>query len=124
MPSYIEDFVQKVISQNRPEKKMEVKVGNKVYLVTFHPTPEEKEVNIYGFDIGDQKELERKLQESEKKYHEIVETAKEVDAKLRETFDYIVKTANEVNAKLKETLDHLEELVRKRNWNLRMLIYR
>lgn len=41
LPSYIEDFVQKVISQNRPEE-MEVKVGNKAYLVTFHPTPIKK----------------------------------------------------------------------------------
>jgi len=86
LPSYLEDFVQKVISQNRPEK-IEVKVGNKAYLVTFHPTPK-TEVNISGFDISDHKELERKLQESEKNYHEIVKTAKEVDAKLKETLDH------------------------------------
>jgi len=95
---------------------MEVKVGNKVYLVTFHPTPDEREVTLYGFDITDQKELEKKLQESEKKYRDIVETAKEVDATLGATFDHIIETANEVNAKLKETLNHLEELVRKRTY--------
>ena len=117
LPSYIEDFKQKIIFQKSP-KKMEVKVGNKVYLVTFHPTPDEREVTLYGFDITDQKELEKKLQESEKKYRDIVEIAKEVDAKLGDTFDYIVETANEVNAKLKETLNHLEELVRKRTLEL------
>ncbi len=117
LPSYIEDFEQKIIFQKSP-KKMEVKVGNKVYLVTFHPTPDEREVTLYGFDITDQKELEKKLQESEKKYRDIVETAKEVDAKLGDIFDYIVATANEVNAKLKETLNHLEELVRKRTLEL------
>jgi PAS domain S-box-containing protein len=116
-PSYIEDFEQNIIFQKSP-KKIEVKVGNKVYLVTFHPTPDEREVTLYGFDITDQKELEKKLQESEKKYRDIVETAKEVDAKLGDTFDYIVETANEVNAKLKETLNHLEELVRKRTLEL------
>jgi len=116
-PCYIEDFEQKRIFQKSPEK-MEVKVGNKVYMVTFHPTPDEREVTLYGFDITDQKELEKKLQESEKKYRDIVETAKEVDAKLGDTFDYIVNTANEVNAKLKETLNHLEELVRKRTLEL------
>ena len=55
LPSHIGDFVQRVISRNSPEK-MEVKVGKKVYLVVFHPLPEEECVNIYGFDISDQKE--------------------------------------------------------------------
>ncbi len=116
-PCYIEDFEQKRIFQKSPDK-MEVKVGNKVYMVTFHPTPDEREVTLYGFDITDQKELEKKLHESEIKYRDIVETAKEVDAKLGDSFDYIVNTANEVNAKLKETLNHLEELVRKRTLEL------
>ncbi len=66
VPSYIGDFVQKVTSQNSPEK-MEVKVGKKTYLVAFHPLPEDKCVNIYGFDISDQKELEKKLLESEER---------------------------------------------------------
>ena len=59
VPSHIGDFVQRVISQNSPEK-MEVKVGKREYLVTFHPLLEDKCVNIYGFDISDQKELEKK----------------------------------------------------------------
>jgi PAS domain S-box-containing protein len=117
VPSYIEYFVQNAISQKSPTK-MEVEVENKVYLVTFHPTPEEKEVSLYGFDITDQKKLEKKLQESENKYRDIIETAKEVDVKLGAIFDHIVETANEVNAKLKETLNHLEELVRKRTLEL------
>ena len=33
LPSHIEDFVQRVISRNSPEK-MEVKAGKRVYLVT------------------------------------------------------------------------------------------
>ena len=65
LPSYIVDFVQRIISLNSP-KKMEVNVGKRVYLVDFHPIPEEECVNIYGFDISDQKELEEK-------YHDIVE---------------------------------------------------
>ena len=64
LPSFIGDFVQRVISLNLPEK-MEVKAGNRVYLVSFHPLPEEECVNIYGFDISDQKELKEKLWESE-----------------------------------------------------------
>ncbi len=65
LPSYIGDLVQRVISRNSPEK-MEVKVGERVYLVEFHPLPEEECVNIYGFDISDQKELEKILRIKEK----------------------------------------------------------
>jgi PAS domain S-box-containing protein len=76
LPSSVGDFVKRVISQSIP-RKMEVKVGKKVYLVTFHPIPENESVNLYGFDISDQKTLEEKLRESEEKYHNIVETANE-----------------------------------------------
>ena len=60
LPSYIVDFVQRVIFRNSPEK-MEVKEGKRVYLVTFHPLPEEDCVSVYGFDISDQKKFEKKL---------------------------------------------------------------
>ena len=45
---------------------MELKIEKKVYLVAFHPSSEEKCVNIYGFDITDQKELEERLRIKEK----------------------------------------------------------
>jgi Sensory domain found in PocR len=64
LPSYIGDFVQRVLCRNSPEK-MEVKVGKRVYLIVFHPLAEQARVNISGFDISDQKELKEKIQESE-----------------------------------------------------------
>ncbi|HET8688893.1 MAG TPA: PocR ligand-binding domain-containing protein, partial [Methanosarcina sp.] len=64
LPSCIEDIVKNVISLNRPEK-MEVKIEKKVYLVAFHPSSEEKCVNIYGFDVSDWRGSEKKHQESE-----------------------------------------------------------
>ena len=67
LPSSIVDFMQRAISRINPEK-MEVKVGNRVYLVVFHPIPEQECVNISGFDISDQKELEEKLWESEERF--------------------------------------------------------
>jgi ligand-binding sensor protein len=79
LPSSIGGFVQRVISRNSPEK-MEIKVGKRVYLVTFHPLPEEECVNIYGFDISDQKEFEEKVQESKAKEMENVELADIIDA--------------------------------------------
>ena len=60
LPPHIENIVHRTISLKSPEK-IEVKAGNRVYLVSFHPLPEEECVNIYGFDISDQKELEEKL---------------------------------------------------------------
>jgi PAS domain S-box-containing protein len=59
----IEDLVQRAISRNISEK-FEVKVGKRVYLLTFHPLPEDECVNIYGLDISHQKDLERELQEN------------------------------------------------------------
>ncbi len=60
LPSNIGDLVHRVIYQNIPEK-MEVIVGKRVYMLAFHPLSEEEYVNIYGFDISDQKELEEKI---------------------------------------------------------------
>jgi hypothetical protein len=64
LPSYIGDLVQRVITRNSPEK-MEIDVGKGVYLVVFHPLPEQECVNISGFDISDRIELEEKPRESE-----------------------------------------------------------
>ncbi|MDQ1254206.1 MAG: hypothetical protein QG646_3432 [Euryarchaeota archaeon] len=65
LPPDLADFAQRVISRKIPEK-MEVKVEQGVYLIIFHPLPEEEHINIYGFDISDQKELEEKLRIKEK----------------------------------------------------------
>jgi len=74
LPLNIENIVRRVISLNYPEK-IEVKAGNKVYLVSIHPLPEEECVNIYGFDISDQKEFEVKLRESEEQYRAFFENS-------------------------------------------------
>ena len=76
LPSSIVDLVQRVVYQNSPEK-METKVGNRIYLVIFSPLPEQECVNISGFDISAQKDVEGKLRESENKYRNIVETSVE-----------------------------------------------
>jgi hypothetical protein len=60
LPSGIEDFVQRVISPNSPEK-IEVKAGKKVYLIAFYPLPKEERVNISGLDISDQKVIGSKF---------------------------------------------------------------
>ena len=78
LPSCVGEFVQRVISRNSPEK-IEVKVGKKVYLLSFHPSSGEECVNIYGFDISDQKELEGKLQESEAREMANLELAEIID---------------------------------------------
>jgi hypothetical protein len=74
MPQDIAYLMQRVISRNSPEK-VKIKVEKRIYQVTFYPSPEEECVNIYGFDISDQNELERKLQESKEDLAEVHKTA-------------------------------------------------
>src|SRR5665647_2528401 len=78
LPSYFIDVVNGVTSINAPQK-MEVEVGNRVYLVSFHPLPEEECINIYGFDISDQKDFKEKVQESEIQKMANVELAEIID---------------------------------------------
>ncbi len=79
LPSSIGELVQRVLSQNNPEK-LEVKVGNRLYLVVFHPLPEQKCVNISGFDISDHKVLEEKVPESNAREMANLELGEIVDA--------------------------------------------
>ncbi len=64
VPLHVENVIRRVISQNDSEK-MELNVGKRIYSVSFHPLPEEECVNIYGFDISEQKEIEEKLRKNE-----------------------------------------------------------
>lgn len=67
LPPSLENFVQKVFFRN-VSKKLEIKVKDRIYLVSFHPLLKEGYVNIYGFDISAQKGLEEKLRKKEKQY--------------------------------------------------------
>ena len=78
LPSNIGDIVQRVLSQHSPIK-IEVKVGKKAYLTTFYHFTEDKCVNIYGFEICDQKELAEKVQESKAKKVENLELSEVID---------------------------------------------
>jgi PAS domain S-box-containing protein len=91
LPSSIVDYVQGIISRNSP-KKMEVKVGKRVYLVVFHPLSEQECVNISGFDISDRKDLEEKLLEGEEKYRAIFDNS--IDSVLLTSPDGTIQAAN------------------------------
>jgi PAS domain-containing protein len=75
LPSHIGDIVQRVISLNNPEK-MEVKAGNRVYLVVLSPLPKQECVNISGFDITDCKQAEEKARWNEVRLVEAQRLAK------------------------------------------------
>ena len=103
--------MQRVISRNSSEK-IEVNAGNRVFLLTFHSILEEC-VNIYGFDISDQKEVERKLRDSESKYRNIVETSVEGIW----IFNAVSKTTY-VNEKMAEMLGYNpEEMIGRFIWD-------
>lgn len=72
LPSHVGNIVQKVLSQNSPEK-MEVKAGNRTYLVVFSPLPEQECVNISGFDISAQKKSEETFLENIQLYKTLFE---------------------------------------------------
>jgi PAS domain S-box-containing protein len=111
VPSDIGDFVQRVISLNSPEK-IEVEAGNRVYLVAFHPLPEEECVNIYGFDISDQKELEEKLREGKEKYRQLVVARditerKKADEERERLLDYILQEKERLSALINSITDEV-----------------
>jgi hypothetical protein len=78
LPSSVRELVQKIISRNSPEK-IEVKVGKSIYLVIFHPLPEQECVSISGFYISDHKKLEEKVQESNAREMAKVELSEIID---------------------------------------------
>ncbi|MGB9926922.1 MAG: PAS domain S-box protein [Methanosarcina sp.] len=96
LPLNIIDLVQKVIFRNSPEK-LEIRVGNKVYLVVFSPLAEQECVIISGFEISNQKEHEETF-ESEEKYRTIFESS--LDAVLLTTPDRTIQAVNPAACKL------------------------
>jgi ligand-binding sensor protein len=80
IPSKIGNIVQRVTSQNSPER-MEIRARKRMYMVAFYPSSEEEYVDIYGFDMGDKREFEGKLRGSETQEEENLELAKIIDAK-------------------------------------------
>jgi hypothetical protein len=60
LPSSIVDLVQKAISWNS-HAQMEVKVGNRVYLDSFHPLLEDECINVHVFDISNHKVIGNKF---------------------------------------------------------------
>jgi PAS domain S-box-containing protein len=99
LPSDVRDFVQRALAKNVPEK-MEVQVEKRTYLITFHSLPEEEYVNMYGFDISDQKEIEVRLREA---YEEIQSQSEELrvsNEELRVQSDEL----NEANALLHDSV--------------------
>jgi PAS domain S-box-containing protein len=95
LPSDIRDFAQSALAQNTSEK-MEIQVEKRTYLVTFHSLPKEECVNMYGFDISDQKEIEARLREAYEKIQIQSEELQVSNEELRVQQDEL----NEANALL------------------------
>jgi len=67
IPLSLGNLVKRVISRENPEKT-EIKVGKRVYLVSFNPLEGGEQVNAYGFDITSYKKLKEKLQVKERQH--------------------------------------------------------
>src|SRR5665647_3685312 len=57
LPLFIGDFVRRAISSNKTQRT-EIKVEKSIYLFLFQPSKVENSVNIYGFDVTDQRKFE------------------------------------------------------------------
>ena len=57
LPPFIGDFVRRAISSNKTQRT-EIKVEKSIYLFLFQPSKVENSVNIYGFDVTDQRKFE------------------------------------------------------------------
>jgi PAS domain S-box-containing protein len=58
LPPLIGDFVKRAISQNKAQRA-EVNVKKRAYIFVFQPWKTENNVNIYGFDVTDQRNFEK-----------------------------------------------------------------
>ena|GEM_PF-6964342 len=56
VPISIGNFSNRAISRKDPEKT-QIKVGKRIYLISFYPLEAEEQVNVYGFDITKYKKL-------------------------------------------------------------------
>ncbi|WP_440947780.1 hypothetical protein ACSAZL_05890 [Methanosarcina sp. T3] len=85
-------------------------MGERIYLLAFHSLPVADYVNIYGFDISDQKELEGKFRENEEKYRKLFEYMQE----LFFTADKVVpnEAGKPVNCRFDEANQALEHWIR------------
>ncbi len=66
-PDSIENAVLRALSLGNCEE-LELETEARTYLVTLYPFPGEAYVNVYGYDISSQKEIEKKLHIREKQH--------------------------------------------------------
>jgi len=70
------------------QEELEIRAGEKIFLLVFHPFPEKGHLSLCGFDITAQKKTEEKLRKSEEKYRHFAEQAGQF------ILDYDVKTGS------------------------------
>ncbi len=107
LPQAIKNLAKTSISRGEQEE-LELRVGEKVFLLMLHPVPEKRYVTICGFDITKQKQTEEKLRKSEEKYRHFAEQAGQF------FLDYDAKTKTvEWTGAIEELTGYSEEEFRK-----------
>ncbi|HII00851.1 TPA: PAS domain-containing protein [Methanosarcinaceae archaeon] len=85
LPPEIENVARISIVRDSKEE-FEIRAGDRVFLLVFHPFPEKGHISICGFDITKQKRTEEELRKSEEKYRYVSEQTGQF------ILDYDVKT--------------------------------
>ncbi len=117
LPYSIREIVRRVVLRKNPEK-LEVRVGDRTYLITFYPLPEEGYVNLYGFDFSSQKRTEEQLRMRERqhlalnKLGKMALACKKLQVFMRDSTKLIARTLEVEYCKILELLPDGDFLLR------------
>ena len=117
IPLSIGNLAKRVISRNNPEKT-QIKIGKKVYLVSFNPLEGEEQANVYGFDITNQQKLKEKLRTKERQNDALHKMGRRglrcesLHAFMDESVKLVARTLNVEYSKILERLPYGNFLLR------------
>jgi PAS domain S-box-containing protein len=107
-PKVLNDLIREVFATGAT-KTVETTCGESVFTLSIQPTPEQKDVNVYGSDITERKRAEDALLDSEEKYRSIFENIH--DAYYETSFDGTILEVSPSIAHITKGQYHREDFI-------------